>query len=153
MLSHVSHVQLSATPSTVAARLLCPWDFPARILEWLLFLPPGDLPDPGTESESLMSPTLAGMFFTTSDTWEPKLRHVSISFQLIMNINYNHGYKKTMWNLKHSTIGPLPWWVLGLQTQSTAEWKYLGEKKTFQKVSKSKTFNLPPAINYLVAQW
>ena len=31
---------------------------------------PGDLPDPGTEPESLKSPALAGGFFTTSTTWE-----------------------------------------------------------------------------------
>ena len=32
--------------------------------------PPGDLPDPGTESTSLTSSALAGGFFTTSTTWE-----------------------------------------------------------------------------------
>ena len=32
--------------------------------------PPGDLPDPDIESVSLMSPALAGRFFTTSATWE-----------------------------------------------------------------------------------
>ena len=32
--------------------------------------PPGDLPDPGIEPTSLLSPALAGMFFTTSATWE-----------------------------------------------------------------------------------
>ena len=32
--------------------------------------PPGDLPDPGMEPLSLMSPALAGRFFTTSATWE-----------------------------------------------------------------------------------
>ena len=32
--------------------------------------PPGDLPNPGTEPTSLMSPALAGGFFTTSSTWE-----------------------------------------------------------------------------------
>ena len=31
---------------------------------------PGDLPDPGIEPESLMSPALAGRFFITSATWE-----------------------------------------------------------------------------------
>ena len=30
--------------------------------------PPGDLPNPGTEPVSLMSPALAGGFFTTSVT-------------------------------------------------------------------------------------
>ena len=32
--------------------------------------PPGDLPDPGIEPASLMSPALAGRFFTTSVTGE-----------------------------------------------------------------------------------
>ena len=36
----------------------------------LPFPPPGDLPDPGIERESLRSPALAGGFFTTSTTWE-----------------------------------------------------------------------------------
>ena len=37
--------------------------------EWP-FHSPGDLPDSGIEPMSLMSPTLAGGFFTTSITWE-----------------------------------------------------------------------------------
>ena len=32
--------------------------------------PPGDLPDPGIEHASLMSPAFSGGFFTTSTTWE-----------------------------------------------------------------------------------
>ena len=32
--------------------------------------PSGDLPDPGIEPASLMSPALASSFFTTSATWE-----------------------------------------------------------------------------------
>ena len=40
----------------------------ARILEWVAMPPPGDLPDPGIEPVSLMSPALAGRFFTTSAT-------------------------------------------------------------------------------------
>jgi len=32
--------------------------------------PPGDLPNPGIEPRYLMSPALAGGFFTTSITWE-----------------------------------------------------------------------------------
>ena len=35
----------------------------------LLCTPPGDLPDPGIEPESLTSPALADGFFTTS-TWK-----------------------------------------------------------------------------------
>ena len=33
--------------------------------------PPGNLPDPGIEPASPISPALAGRFFTTSATWEP----------------------------------------------------------------------------------
>ena len=36
----------------------------------LLCPPPGDLPDPGMEPTSLMSPALAGGLFTTSTIWE-----------------------------------------------------------------------------------
>ena len=36
----------------------------------LLFPIPGDLPDPGMEPKSPVSPALAGGFFTTSATWE-----------------------------------------------------------------------------------
>ena len=42
----------------------------ARILEWLPWLPPGDLPDPEIKLESLRSPALAGRFFTSGTTWE-----------------------------------------------------------------------------------
>ena len=36
----------------------------------LPFPPPGDLPHPGVDPESLVSPALAGGFFTTGTTWE-----------------------------------------------------------------------------------
>ena len=40
-----------------------------RILEWVTMPFSRDLPDPGIEPASLMSPVLAGRFFTTSATW------------------------------------------------------------------------------------
>ena len=36
----------------------------------LLYLLPGDLPDPGIEPITLISPALAGRFFTTSASWK-----------------------------------------------------------------------------------
>ena len=36
----------------------------------LPFPTPGDLPNPGVEPVSVVSPALAGRFFTTSATWE-----------------------------------------------------------------------------------
>ena len=72
----LSHVQLSETPWTVACQAPIGFSpqgqiFPARILEvGCHFLLQGDLPDQGIEPISLMSPALAGGFFTTSTTWE-----------------------------------------------------------------------------------
>ena len=37
----------------------------ASILDWVQFLPPGDLPHPGIKTTSPASPALAGGFFTT----------------------------------------------------------------------------------------
>ena len=45
----------------------------ARVLEWVPHPPPGDLPDSGIEPESLMSPTLAGRFFTLAPPGKPQL--------------------------------------------------------------------------------
>ena len=51
--------------------LLCPWDSSGKNTAVMLPFPPlRDLPDPGIKPESLMSPALAGGFFTTSATWE-----------------------------------------------------------------------------------
>ena len=41
--------------------------------------PSGDLPNPGIEPVSLMSPTLAGGFFTTSATWEAPSSQIQFS--------------------------------------------------------------------------
>ena len=45
----------------------------AGTLEWVAISSSGDLPNPGIEPGSLMSPALAGGFFTTSATWEAVL--------------------------------------------------------------------------------
>jgi len=46
--------------------------FEPRILEWVACPPTGDIPNKGIEPTTLTSPALAGKFFTTSATWEPK---------------------------------------------------------------------------------
>ena len=67
VLSRFSHVQLSVTIWTVAHQAPLSMEF-SRQEYWsgLPCPPPGDLPDPGIEPKSLMSPALAGAFFTTS---------------------------------------------------------------------------------------
>ena len=51
--------------------------------------PPGDLPDPGTEPTSLMSPALAGRFFTTSTTWETHLRITNIRWHVWLLLKFS----------------------------------------------------------------
>ena len=61
----------SATPWTVAHQVHLSMEFPKREYRGgLPCSPPGDLPDPDTESVSLTSPALTGGFFTISATWE-----------------------------------------------------------------------------------
>ena len=71
LLGHLSCVWIFATPWTVAHQVPLSLGF-CRQEYWsgLPCPPPGDLPDPGTEPRSLMSPALSGRFFTTSTTWE-----------------------------------------------------------------------------------
>ena len=47
---------------------------------------PGDLADPGIEPVSLMSPALAGGFFTTSTTWEAQTVNLGYSRQLSVGV-------------------------------------------------------------------
>ena len=71
MLSHFSHVQLFASPWTIARQAPLFMGF-SRQESWseLPCPPPGDLPDSGIEPEFLMSSALAACFFATSAPWE-----------------------------------------------------------------------------------
>ena len=71
---HVSHfngVQLCVTLWTVSSQAPLSMGF-SRQEYWsgLPCPPPGDLPAPGIELVSLVSPALTGGFFITSTTWE-----------------------------------------------------------------------------------
>ena len=65
----LSHVQFFVAQWTAACQAPLSMRFP-RQEYWngLPFPSPGNLPHPGTEPESLMSPAVAGGFFTTSAT-------------------------------------------------------------------------------------
>ena len=71
MLSCFSHVQLFVTLWTVAHQAPLSMGFSRQEYWSELPSPPAeDLPNPGTEPKSLMSPVLGGGFFTTNATWE-----------------------------------------------------------------------------------
>ena len=57
----------------------------------LLCPPPGDLPDPEIEPESLMSPALDSRFFTTCATWEALLGWLTVPKQKITSIGKDVG--------------------------------------------------------------
>ena len=72
---------------TVAYRRLCPCNFPGKNTGVSCHgLIQGDLPHSGIEPTSLMSPALAGMFFTTSATWEAHLHVGPPSNHIWLNI-------------------------------------------------------------------
>ena len=71
VLSFFSHVWLFVTPWTVICQAPLSTGFSGQdYWSGLPCLQPEDLPDPGIEPRSLISPTLVGGFFTTSATWD-----------------------------------------------------------------------------------
>ena len=68
----LSRVRLFATPWAVARQVPLSMEFPKQE-HWtgLPFLPPANLPDPGIKPISLVSPALAGEFFTTLPPGKP----------------------------------------------------------------------------------
>ena len=58
--------------------------------------PPRDLPNPGMEPTSLMSPALAGRFFTTTATWEALKQSLA-------------HYKVSMWSERCSVMSDSLW--------------------------------------------
>ena len=79
MPSHFSHAGLFENPWAIGCQ--APLSMESCRQEYCSGLPcpsPEDLLDPGVEPESLMSPALAALFFTTSATWEAPPTHTHI---------------------------------------------------------------------------
>ena len=73
IVSSLSHVQLFVIPWTAARQAPLSMEFSMQeYWSGLPFPPPGDLPDPGIEPTSLMSPALAGGLFSPGATWEAR---------------------------------------------------------------------------------
>ena len=90
VLIRFSRIRLFATLWTIAQQAPLSMDF-SRPEHWsgLPCPPPGDLPDPGIKPAFLMSPALAGRFFTASATWEaPELTYYHIKSSLNIDSSY-----------------------------------------------------------------
>ena len=99
MLSHFSCAWLPMTLWTVAHQASLSMGF-SRQEYWsgMPCPPPGDLPNPGIEPMSLMSPELAGRFFTTSTTWETA--HLGNRKTSLGNLNNTYESKTSIKSLK-----------------------------------------------------
>ena len=77
----LSHVQLFMTPWIIAHQAPLSMGLP-RQEYWsgLPFPTPGNLPDPGIEPALLVSPLLAGGFFTTVSPGKSQLGRVTLKF-------------------------------------------------------------------------
>ena len=98
-LSHFSHVQLFVTPWTVACQAPPSMGF-SRQAYWsgLPFPTPGDLPNPGIETET---PAMAGRFFTTEPPEQPiyeirKLNFLNISLLQLADVKGNARSSQSM---------------------------------------------------------
>ena len=70
----LSHVQLFATLCIVVRHATVSVEFPKQeYWSGLQFPAPEDLPNPGIEPISPVSPALAGGFLTTTPTWEAQV--------------------------------------------------------------------------------
>ena len=73
-----SVVSDSVTPWTVARQAPLSMGFPSqKYWNGLPFPSPGNLPNPGIEATSLVSPALAGGFFTTAPPVKPEFQAIS----------------------------------------------------------------------------
>ena len=82
-----SHVRLFVTPWTIASQAPLAMEFSKKEC-WsaLPFPTPGDVPNTGIKPGFLMSPALAGGFFTTSTTWQvPPVRMAIIKKKITTN--------------------------------------------------------------------
>ena len=68
----------------------------------LPYPPPGDLPDPGIEKASLMSPALAGDVFTTRASWEVykiPIHHIDMCcFLSGHSLSFGNDTPNPLWN-------------------------------------------------------
>ena len=113
VLSHLSHVQPFVTLWTVAQQAPRSKGF-SRQGYWsgLPCPPPENLPDPGIQPKSLMFPSLAGGFFTSSANWEAQDWHQSYHWKCqihygllyILGIAMGRKYQLLQWTVEAEYI-------------------------------------------------
>ena len=106
LLRRCNHVQLCVTLWTVVRQApLSMGFFWQEFWGGLLCAPPGDLPDLGVEPMSLMSPALAGRFFTISATWDD-LFAVYVFLNLRGRVELEHSVCLLLYKTQYNSIVP-----------------------------------------------
>ena len=77
--------------------------FQARILEQFPYPTPGDLPNPGIEPASLVSPALAGRFFTTAPPRKPQGEPIGHTICKLPDHTLGHIFQVTHLGTKQNT--------------------------------------------------
>ena len=115
----LSHVWLFCDPWTVVHQVPLSMGFPQQEY-WsrLLFSPPKDLPDPGTEPMSLASPALVGGFFTTAPPGKPWI-------QCSVNKCWLNGWWLEWSEMVSQVLGKDSWWYEEKGNFEIALFKYL----------------------------
>ena len=87
------------------------------MLEWVAMPSSGDLPNQGSNPHLLLSPALAGGFFTTSATWEAPYLQIK-SHSKVLGFKLQHIFGVT----ENSSCNPgLGVWVLSFRQRGTME--------------------------------
>ena len=102
----LSHILVFATLWTVAHQAPLSMEF-SRQDYWsgLPCPPPGDLPHPGTEPMSFMSPAFSGSLFPTSTTWKAGACSCQLPWELefdnLLCRFFYYSHMKTIWDRTH----------------------------------------------------
>ena len=121
MLSHFSHVPLCNPMNYIACQAALSMGF-SRQEYWSVLLcpPPGDLPDPEIKPGSLMSPALAGRFFTISITQVPSVMHHNLL--IFWSVSPQDPIVLDGWDSLQHLVQDMLQWSISINTDWMSEW-------------------------------
>ena len=119
--SRFSRIRLCMTPWTVGHQAPLSMGF-SRQEYWSVLScpPPGDLPDPEIKPRSLMSPALAGRFFTISITQVPSVMHHNLL--IFWSVFPQDPIVLDGWDSLQHLVQDMLQWSISINTDWMSEW-------------------------------
>ena len=126
VLNHSSGVWIFVTLWTVAHQVPLSMQFyKQEYFSGLLCPPPGDLPNPGIEPSSLLSPALTGRFFTTGTIWKAPLSMYMYQIaNILWVIKKAREFRKTSTSALLTMPKPSTVWITANCGKFLKRWKY-----------------------------